>query len=258
MDEDQERAGAAMKRGAHREDDAWRDDQQDARLDDEAAYEERFAGGQPAPRRLYGEGTGVHPRGAAGFDMGGEDAGGRPRPYEPGPPPALSGGPARDYGPAGLGDPGYGHWDYRLGNRRGGYARNYGERQSNAYRDPRGFEETDPYYDHTLARARERGELPAPDRGEPWEVPGPMTGRGPRGYHRGDRLIFEDINDRLTDHGDIDATGIEVKVENGEVILAGSVATREQKRLAEDIAFSVPGVRDVRTRLTLAQGDRQA
>lgn len=78
---------------------------------------------------------------------------------------------------------------------------------------------------------------------------GQYAGRGPKGYQRSDERIREEINDRLTDHPDIDATEIEVKVEAGEVTLSGMVEDRHAKRLAEDIADGVAGVRDVNNQL---------
>jgi len=74
---------------------------------------------------------------------------------------------------------------------------------------------------------------------------GSHAGRGPRGYKRSDERIREDINDRLTDHAHLDATDIEVAVSDGNVTLSGAVDSRSAKRLAEDLAESVTGVRDV-------------
>src|SRR5882672_6063916 len=54
-------------------------------------------------------------------------------------------------------------------------------------------------------------------------VPGPYVGYGPRGYHRTDERIHEDVCERLTEHGDLDATDIEVGVTTGEVMLSGTV-----------------------------------
>ncbi len=75
----------------------------------------------------------------------------------------------------------------------------------------------------------------APDRaaGE-WRVAGPHAGRGPRGYRRSDQRIADDVNDRLTAHGWIDAADVECKVEEGEVLLTGFVDSRAAKRAAED------------------------
>jgi osmotically-inducible protein OsmY len=53
------------------------------------------------------------------------------------------------------------------------------------------------------------------------------------------------VNDRLCESWDIDASDIEVRVNQGEVTLSGTVASRREKRVAEAIADSVSGVRDV-------------
>jgi osmotically-inducible protein OsmY len=80
-----------------------------------------------------------------------------------------------------------------------------------------------------------------------------FRGRGPRNYSRSDDRIREDVNDRLTDHDYLDASDIEVEVNNGEVILSGSVSSRYAKRMAEDIAESVSGVRNVENRIRVSQ-----
>ncbi|HEY6401489.1 MAG TPA: BON domain-containing protein [Blastocatellia bacterium] len=82
---------------------------------------------------------------------------------------------------------------------------------------------------------------------------GTYAGRGPRGYQRSDERIREDINDRLTDDAYVDATDIEVSVNNSLVTLTGRVDSREEKRRAEDIADSVSGVTDVSNQLRVAQ-----
>lgn len=78
---------------------------------------------------------------------------------------------------------------------------------------------------------------------------GPHRGKGPKGYSRTDERVSEDINQRLYDDPFIDASDIEVKVENGEAILTGTVESREAKRRIEDIAESITGVKDVENRL---------
>jgi hypothetical protein len=82
---------------------------------------------------------------------------------------------------------------------------------------------------------------------------GSYAGRGPRGWQRSDERMLEDVNERLTDHPDIDATDIEVQVKNGEVTLTGFVESREVKRMAEDVAESVSGVRDIHNQLRIRQ-----
>ena len=88
-----------------------------------------------------------------------------------------------------------------------------------------------------------------------WAEPGPYTGRGPRDYRRSDDRIREDICDRLTRHGRLDATDLRVQVQNGEVTLDGTVDTRDMKRMAEDVAEDVDGVRDVVNHLKTNRGE---
>jgi hypothetical protein len=80
---------------------------------------------------------------------------------------------------------------------------------------------------------------------------GRYTGRGPKGYTRSDDRIKEDVNDRLEQHGEIDAWEISVVVQNGEVTLEGTVPDRLTKRLAEDVAEDSPGVKQVHNRLRI-------
>jgi len=78
------------------------------------------------------------------------------------------------------------------------------------------------------------------------------SGKGPKGYKRSDERIRDDINDHLThDHG-VDATHIDVVVVDCECTLTGNVATRDQKRRAEDIAERIMGVKHVQNNLRVA------
>jgi hypothetical protein len=86
-----------------------------------------------------------------------------------------------------------------------------------------------------------------------WHRPGPHTGRGPRKYRRPDSRIREEVNDRLTRHGRIDATHIIVEVNNGEVTFKGQIDSRQAKRWVEDLAWTVMGVRDVHNRLRIEE-----
>lgn len=80
------------------------------------------------------------------------------------------------------------------------------------------------------------------------------AGRGPRGYQRTDERVWEDVCARLTDDSRVDASDIEVRVENGEVTLDGTVRSREEKRRAEDVIESLTGVRDVHNHLHVSHG----
>ena len=84
---------------------------------------------------------------------------------------------------------------------------------------------------------------------EGWRVPGPHAGRGPRGYQRSDERIREELNERLTAHGLIDATDVECRVVNGEVTLSGFIDSRAAKRAAADLAEDIYGVRQVQNEL---------
>jgi hypothetical protein len=102
--------------------------------------------------------------------------------------------------------------------------------------------------------------------GDDWVPQGPgvggqprmdYRGYGPRGYVRSDRRIEEDINDRLTEHPDIDASEIGVRVEKGEVTLDGTVDRRGARRLAEDIVDQVSGVTYIQNNLRVRGQERQ-
>jgi hypothetical protein len=84
--------------------------------------------------------------------------------------------------------------------------------------------------------------------------PGPHAGRGPRGYRCSDERIREDVCDVLCDHGFIDASEVDVTVLNGEVTLIGVVRERPEKRMAEDAAEQVSGVREVHNQLRVSPG----
>jgi hypothetical protein len=90
-----------------------------------------------------------------------------------------------------------------------------------------------------------------------WLIPGPETGRGPAGYQRSDERIREDINERLTQHGRLNAANIQVEVDNCTVTLKGTVNNRPMKRMSEDVADSVMGVRDVNNQLKVQDQNRQ-
>jgi hypothetical protein len=79
-----------------------------------------------------------------------------------------------------------------------------------------------------------------------------FRGKGPRSYKRSDHRILDDVNDRLFLDPYIDASDVEVDVDNGDVILKGTVEDQSSKRRAEDIAETVPGVKNVENRLRVA------
>lgn len=86
---------------------------------------------------------------------------------------------------------------------------------------------------------------------------GGYAGKGPKGYQRSDERIREEVSDRLTANDELDASEIEVQVRDCEVTLTGTVEDRRMKRLAEDLAEGVMGVRDVMNQVRV-QGERQS
>jgi osmotically-inducible protein OsmY len=78
-------------------------------------------------------------------------------------------------------------------------------------------------------------------------------GKGPKGYTRTDERIKEDVHERLTEDGMIDASEIEVDVKNGEIFLKGTVKNRQEKRRAEDIVEDISGVKNVENHIKVQQ-----
>ena len=78
-------------------------------------------------------------------------------------------------------------------------------------------------------------------------------GRGPKNYQRSDERIREDVCERLSMDHDVDASEIEVTVQDGVVTLDGSINDRHAKRLAEDICESVSGVKDVQNNVRVTR-----
>ncbi|HET9241671.1 MAG TPA: BON domain-containing protein [Oligoflexus sp.] len=73
--------------------------------------------------------------------------------------------------------------------------------------------------------------------------------RWPKSYKRSDERIKDDIHEELIRHGRIDASDVEVQVKDGEVTLTGQVSSRQDKRVAEELAEKVLGVHDVQNQL---------
>lgn len=83
---------------------------------------------------------------------------------------------------------------------------------------------------------------------------GEHIGKGPKGYHRSDERIREDVCEKLMQHGEIDASDIEVQVRDAIVDLSGEIESRRVKRLVEDVVEEIPGVRDINNHLRIAEG----
>jgi osmotically-inducible protein OsmY len=79
----------------------------------------------------------------------------------------------------------------------------------------------------------------------------PQSSRGQRARRRPDESLAREISEVLTNDPELDATEIEVQVEGGAVTLSGTVTSSDAKLLAEELAESFPGVREVHNRLTI-------
>ena len=79
-------------------------------------------------------------------------------------------------------------------------------------------------------------------------------GKGPKNYTRSDERIREEVCECLSS-GHLDASDIEVSVQDGEVQLSGTVVDRRSKRLAEDLLERVAGIRDIANRLKVKRMD---
>jgi osmotically-inducible protein OsmY len=138
----------------------------------------------------------------------------------------------------------YGPGDFYRRGQEGSY-RGFSEEYPRGYRG----EGLGSWYDRSMAGygyGRLAGDRTIGERG--------YAGRGPKGYRRSDERIQEDVNDRMTWNAELDASDIEVRVVDGEVTLTGVVEDRSAKRLAEDLAEDVFGVRDVHNQLKVRHG----
>jgi osmotically-inducible protein OsmY len=86
---------------------------------------------------------------------------------------------------------------------------------------------------------------------------GGYRGLGPKNYTRSDERIRDDLNERLTDSDEIDASGISVDVSNGVATLTGTVEQRWMKHRAEDLAEACGGVRDVNNQIRVTNASQQ-
>lgn len=124
------------------------------------------------------------------------------------------------------------------------------QRGSGIYARDRGGDRADDWgrdqgraFGHSHGTGREQGREPGA------EPSGQYRGKGPKGYTRSDERIREDLCDKLSDEGELDASDISVSVAGGEVTLDGHVPDRQAKRRAEDIADRCSGVSHVQNNL---------
>ncbi len=106
----------------------------------------------------------------------------------------------------------------------------------------------------TSADAGENGVATGSEGAELWRVPGPFSGLGPQGRNGATGPLGE-VYERLTQHGHVDATHVEVLLEGDRVRLSGSVDSESTKRLALAAVRGVPGVAGVEDALEVRVTD---
>lgn len=77
------------------------------------------------------------------------------------------------------------------------------------------------------------------------------SGKGPKNYRRSNERIKEDACEALFEARDVDASDIEVEVQEGHIILRGTVEDRSSKKAAERAVENLRGVEDVRNEIRL-------
>ncbi len=82
-------------------------------------------------------------------------------------------------------------------------------------------------------------------------VRGEQYGKGPKNWHRTDEKLREEVCEALARARMVDASDIDVSVEDGIVLLTGWVNDRQEKRQAEDCLDDVLGIHDIRNELHL-------
>jgi hypothetical protein len=136
----------------------------------------------------------------------------------------------------------------------GGYAGGYGREFAGGEGRWSGSQQSGSYTNPQHSGTQFGGQYGGWQYGGPSTGAGSFAGRGPRNYQRSDDRIREDVNERLTADARIDASDIEVRVQNGEVTLSGTVNDGRTRRLAEEIIEDMPGVRDVHNDLRVNRG----
>jgi len=171
----------------------------------------------------------------------------------------YSSGRESDWSMGNMGHPGSGYGSYGAGagfgsyNERSGDRFNYEDRygQSGNRGSERGW------WDKTKDEVSSWfGDDEAERRRNMDERQGQHKGKGPKGYTRSDERVKEDVNDRLSDDPQVDASNIDVSVSKGEVTLSGTVNSRWEKRRAEDLAEAVSGVKNVENRLRVGSSSQ--
>jgi BON domain-containing protein len=133
--------------------------------------------------------------------------------------------------------------------------RGFRERDSSSARRRYGRRDDDDDRGPWISRDREPFEPDFDPRENEFRERGHYAGRGPKGYQRSDERLKEEVCEQLTADSYVDASEVDVSVQNSEVTLEGTVRTRRMKRAAEDCVESISGVQQVHNRLRVESSD---
>jgi hypothetical protein len=84
------------------------------------------------------------------------------------------------------------------------------------------------------------------------EAPGTGAGQDTQGIQRSNERIYDEASEGIIRHDHVDASGVNVRVERGEVTLEGTVSSHREKRMAEEDVNSLPGIKNVHNRLQVS------
>jgi hypothetical protein len=85
---------------------------------------------------------------------------------------------------------------------------------------------------------------------------GPFYGKGPKGYKRSDARIHEEVCEAIAQQGFIDASDVEIHVDDGVVKLTGTVAHRQDKRVLEQMIERVHGIDEIHNEIRMRRDPR--
>ncbi|MBD64388.1 MAG: hypothetical protein CME62_04230 [Halobacteriovoraceae bacterium] len=81
------------------------------------------------------------------------------------------------------------------------------------------------------------------------------TGIGPKGWKRPDGNIKEEACSILERDQYVNASDLDVNVDDGVITLSGTIKNRQMKRRAENILENISGIHDIQNSLKLNTGD---
>ena len=108
------------------------------------------------------------------------------------------------------------------------------------------------YYPHKRLEPARDADLSRGSSGTNWNNNLPnYSGYGPRNWKISDEKLQEKICEILLHSFEVDASEIEVKVEDRVVTLSGNISSKGMRNVAIDLVESIPGIEDVFSNLKI-------